>query len=818
METKANDYQLRQGSMIYVLSTSLIENGIKLSVKNQLGKKYSKEFTIYELKSVDPIFNEIKSENDAILFFDKALNVHKVGVREESGIIKIIFYVTTKGVMNAVEISLGEDGKSILQAQLDNLNANNSLAIKQAVGNGEQVEMASPVYENGNSAENANSYGQQSYNLPTITPVEDEGTANYTTNQYMSQYQTSGTTEYQTSGTTEYQTSGTTQYETSGTTQYGNSADIGSYIQQDTNTNQYSYENASSGFGTNVNYASPNELNSYQYTSNQYSLSTDNNYYPSSNYSNYSNYQTTGTSYETNSYNIPSNYNYSTDQYNTSTNYNYTTTDQYNTSTNYNYTTDQYNNASTNYNYSTTQYTQPSIETASDTQSYQTYETTAKVKTLYNNSLPTITPVEPEETTHISSPMSPVLTTNKYEIKKTFISSPVGTGTTRYQTHTSPYVSSSYHLPVNQTYKTQYETNTNIISSQPTPQTSKAPTITDNQSVQQRSTTTTTTTKRNIITTNQNIASPKPQLTNVDPFKKQIDEIADLKKQLLELNSLKAKLAEFNAVKAQLGELNNLKEQVGQMNVIKKQMDELKTMRTEVSSNEVLKKKLEELEKTKLEYENEIKKLREKPSLSGTFLVRGSQSKVIKTKGLDSKQLTFEDRPQQIAVKGEIIHDTDELELIIRKINKLNKKLTLNLLYKATADSDKAEAFHEKCDGARKTIVLVETDKGRRFGGYTSCSWSGENVEKKDEDAFVFSLDKMKIYENISGEDAIGCYPKFGPIFLGCQIRIYDSFFTKGGTTFEKGLNYNTEEDYELNDGEREYKVKEIEVYEVIAQ
>ena len=66
--------------------------------------------------------------------------------------------------------------------------------------------------------------------------------------------------------------------------------------------------------------------------------------------------------------------------------------------------------------------------------------------------------------------------------------------------------------------------------------------------------------------------------------------------------------------------------------------------------------------------------------------------------------------------------------MIIRKINKLNKKLTLNLLYKATADSDKAEAFHEKCDGARKTIVLVETDKGRRFGGYTSCIWSVENV------------------------------------------------------------------------------------------
>ena len=40
--------------------------------------------------------------------------------------------------------------------------------------------------------------------------------------------------------------------------------------------------------------------------------------------------------------------------------------------------------------------------------------------------------------------------------------------------------------------------------------------------------------------------------------------------------------------------------------------------------------------------------------------------------------------------------------------------------------------------------------------------------------------------------------------------------FSKGGTTFEKGLNFNTEEDYELNEGERIFKVKEIEVYEVI--
>jgi len=58
-------------------------------------------------------------------------------------------------------------------------------------------------------------------------------------------------------------------------------------------------------------------------------------------------------------------------------------------------------------------------------------------------------------------------------------------------------------------------------------------------------------------------------------------------------------------------------------------------------------------------------------------------------------------------------------------------------------------------------LVLIETDKGKRFGGFTACSWRGECTEKKDEEAFVFSLDKMMVYENIPGEDAIDVTPSW---------------------------------------------------------
>ena len=215
---------------------------------------------------------------------------------------------------------------------------------------------------------------------------------------------------------------------------------------------------------------------------------------------------------------------------------------------------------------------------------------------------------------------------------------------------------------------------------------------------------------------------------------------------------------------------------------IKSLMDELSTYRIKAQENEMLKKQIEELQ-----YQIQIMQEHQEED--------------------DVKE-----------VKGDIIHDMSELEMITKKINKENKRIIINLLYKASADSDRAEVFHDKCDEANNTIVLVETKDGKRFGGYTTKSWKGNCVEKADTDAFIFSFDKMKTYDNIPGDDAIGCYPKFGPIFLGCQIKIFDNAFTKGGTTFEKELNFNTEEDYELTGGSRTFEVKDIEVYEVIIE
>ena len=302
---------------------------------------------------------------------------------------------------------------------------------------------------------------------------------------------------------------------------------------------------------------------------------------------------------------------------------------------------------------------------------------------------------------------------------------------------------------------------------------------------------------------NENLALKK-KIAELEPLKMKMTEMETLKGQLAELNMLRAQVAEYNSVKGQLKEIDYLKAQLEQMNSLKMKLSQFNILKKKAEEADKLKLKVDELEEIRIKNEEEIKNLRE------NLLYYSIKSQ----NNNDSKDVLYDE--EEDTIKGNIIHDTDELEMLTRKINKDNKKLTLNLLYKATADSDRAAAFHAKCDEAQSSVVLVETDKGKRFGGYTSISWSGDCVDKKDPNAFVFSLDKMETYDNIPEEDAIGCYPKFGPIFLGCQIRIYDKAFSKGGTTFERGLNYDTKEDFELTGGERVFNVKEIEVYEVV--
>ena len=301
----------------------------------------------------------------------------------------------------------------------------------------------------------------------------------------------------------------------------------------------------------------------------------------------------------------------------------------------------------------------------------------------------------------------------------------------------------------------------------------------------------------------------KQQLAEIGKLRKDVAEAQYLKNQLNEYEILRQKASQVDSMKNQLSEINNLKKKIEELSGLKSRMDEIRKLKEQLSglrnynssTNEInnLKAQIMQMENINQQKQMQLNQLKQNTQITSTE--KKEEKKTTKT-----------------IIKGDIIHDLNELEMLTRKINKSNNKIILNLLYKATADSDTAEAFHQKCDKAESTLVLVQDDNGKRFGGFTSRNWRGDCEEKKDANAFVFSLDKMKIYDIVEGEDAIGCYPQCGPVFLGCQIRIFDNAFKKGGTTFERGVNYETEEDFELTGGNRAFGIKEIEVYEVIVE
>jgi hypothetical protein len=143
----------------------------------------------------------------------------------------------------------------------------------------------------------------------------------------------------------------------------------------------------------------------------------------------------------------------------------------------------------------------------------------------------------------------------------------------------------------------------------------------------------------------------------------------------------------------------------------------------------------------------------------------------------------------------------------------------LNLLFSSSRDGDSKDSVHNKIDGKENVLLFVETKKGRKFGGYTKIGFDSSGNLKNDEEAFLFSFDKLKTYDNIKGQNAIYCDKSHLPRFYSAQgnfnIRIDNNFFSNVGYTTKKGDCYQTTEDYELNGGEEQFRVKELEYFQI---
>ena len=166
-------------------------------------------------------------------------------------------------------------------------------------------------------------------------------------------------------------------------------------------------------------------------------------------------------------------------------------------------------------------------------------------------------------------------------------------------------------------------------------------------------------------------------------------------------------------------------------------------------------------------------------------------------------------------LSDKMIIDEEERKLICDWIS-INRKVKMELLYKATRDGDSSSSFHNKCNGKSPTLTLVKTSNGYRCGGFTSLPWDSFRDYKEDNDAFVFSMDTRSKYKS-TNSNSIYCHSDYGPTFgdghVGHDLYLANGFLTSAKSSCNCPSTYKTVKKSELTGGEYNFKVKECEVY-----
>ena len=167
-----------------------------------------------------------------------------------------------------------------------------------------------------------------------------------------------------------------------------------------------------------------------------------------------------------------------------------------------------------------------------------------------------------------------------------------------------------------------------------------------------------------------------------------------------------------------------------------------------------------------------------------------------------------------------IIKNKEEANKILKWVCPNNER-RVKLLYKATIEENTRDDFHRKCQNKGATITLIETTKGRRFGGYTSLSWSSNEGWKNDKEAFLFSLDNDKKYDVIqnsnykvySGKETGPWFGHYGNLGLACD----KNYFLGNETHREKFEEkcYSITVQNELS-GDVTFNISKMEVYIII--
>ena len=223
---------------------------------------------------------------------------------------------------------------------------------------------------------------------------------------------------------------------------------------------------------------------------------------------------------------------------------------------------------------------------------------------------------------------------------------------------------------------------------------------------------------------------------------------------------------------------------------------------------EELVKKVNQLEEENRNLKKDIKDIKEKFNLFEKYFPDEIKyKKMFEEFGLDSK----------------IIKQKEDLEFLTKRLinndkNLKQKKINYNLIYRATRDGDSLNSFHNIVDNKMSHLSIIETNKGLKFGVFIEQPLKQIGKSIKDNKCFVFSLNLKKIYNPKYGAKniydgsgyLINLYNQPICILEGCLSNNKSYTCSKSAADESyKGF----EKDYELNNNEQFFQVKEMETF-----
>ena len=279
-----------------------------------------------------------------------------------------------------------------------------------------------------------------------------------------------------------------------------------------------------------------------------------------------------------------------------------------------------------------------------------------------------------------------------------------------------------------------------------------------------------------------------------------------LKKYLMDVNQvIKNLFAEIQSIKG-----NMQKEKQDSLNRELDYKKEMSGLKTDFLNRELnYKKEISNLKQDSLKYIKEISALKEEnKKLWNEINKLKSSNKINKISKFDSK----------------IIDSINKIEFLLGYIRKNDKSFNfreIKLLFRGSRDGDRTKTCHQLCDNKRNILIIIESDIGYIFGGYTSVEFKINYIcdYKIDNKCFLFSINLKKIYPVIKDKTVICHIGDGAGLCFGGSLAFYDYFMSiKDNEIMQwiKSCFNGLKDDYEMNGNESKFRCNELEVFQLI--